>query len=93
MKVTVADTCTDLQTYGELRSLVADTPNEELTYPNDKDSVIDRFDLEAARIVAVSKMRALVQPRKEVYQTRFVRFHWDLSSVVETRQQHRTQTH
>lgn len=65
-------------------SKLDDTPPEQLTAPHDEGNVTARFKSEASKILPTSKMRSLVKVRNVAYGTRTVKFHWDLSSIVET---------
>lgn len=64
---------------------LANTPPEQLTSPADIDDVTLRIESEENRITPVSKLRSLIRLRNEVYRTRLVSFHWDLSTIVETK--------
>ena len=68
-------------------------PPELISSPDEKDKVSQPFDTEASRIGSEEKLLALLRLRDEVFCSRSVKFHWDLSQIIEMRAQNARRQH
>ena len=80
-----SDNKTGVKTILKFVPELSTTPPERVSCPSGLEEFEKKLDSERARIVTEVKMRSLVALKNQVFRDKSLNFHWNLSSIVETR--------